>query len=89
MGWPTGLAIFFIIWWITLFAILPIGIRSQHETDDVVFGTERGAPSQFSLWQKFGWTTLVSVAVFTLYYVVTQVYGLGPDSLPNFFPPVK
>ena len=32
-------AVYFIVWWITLFAILPIGLRTQSEDDHVVPGT--------------------------------------------------
>ena len=31
MSITTAVATFFLIWWVTLFAILPWGIRSQHE----------------------------------------------------------
>jgi predicted secreted protein len=27
----TAVAIYFLIWWITLFAVLPFGVRAQHE----------------------------------------------------------
>ena len=37
-----GLALYFVIWWITLVAVLPFGIRSQQESGDVVDGTEPG-----------------------------------------------
>ena len=84
MGWVTFLAIFFIIWWTTLFAVLPIGIRSQFEENDVAPGTEPGAPSQFSLLKKFLWTTLFSLAIFAAFYTLTQIVGIGPDSFPNF-----
>lgn len=86
MGWVTGLAIFFIIWWTLLFAILPIGIRSQSDNDDVIPGTEPGAPSQFSLGRKFLWTTVASLAAYGCFYLVTEIYGIGPDSFPRFLP---
>ena len=38
------LALYFVIWWMTLFAILPIGVKSQHEAGDVVPGSEGAAP---------------------------------------------
>jgi predicted secreted protein len=66
----TGLAIFFLIWWIVLFAVLPFGIRSQHEDGDIVPGTDPGAPAIPKLRQKLLWTTLVSAAVFAVCYVV-------------------
>ena len=27
----TGFAIYFVLWWVTLFVTLPFGVRSQHE----------------------------------------------------------
>lgn len=86
MGWITALAIFFVIWWTVLFAVLPFGMRSQEDDQDVVLGTARSAPSHFSFARKAFWTTVVSIVVFAVYYVVTQVYGVGPASFPNFFP---
>ena len=42
----TALAIFFLIWWVVLFAVLPWGVRGQHEGDggEIVPGTDPGAP---------------------------------------------
>ena len=31
----TAVAIFFLIWWVVLFAVLPWGIRSQHEGGEI------------------------------------------------------
>ena len=31
MSLPTSIAIYFIIWWTVLFAVLPWGVRSQQE----------------------------------------------------------
>ena len=85
MGWVTGLAIFFIIWWTVLFAILPIGMRSQSEEGTVVPGSEGAAPAEFRMVRKAWQTTLVSLVVFAVFYVVTEVYGIGPASFPNIF----
>lgn len=86
MSWITGLAIYFVIWWTVLFAILPIGIRSQAEDDSVVLGTPHSAPTQFSMPRKALWTTLVSALVFAAYYIVTVVYGISANSFPSFLP---
>jgi len=40
-----GTATYFIIWWLLLFAILPFGVQSQHELDDIVPGTAPSAPA--------------------------------------------
>lgn len=86
MGWITGVAIFFVIWWTVLFAILPIGIRSQIDDDDVILGTAHSAPTNFSVLSKAFWTTVVSLLVFAVFYLVTEVWGFGLESLPHFIP---
>jgi len=66
MSWTTALAIYFIIWWVVLFAVLPWGIRSQAESGDVVPGSDPGAPALPQLRAKLLWTTLVATVVFAL-----------------------
>jgi predicted secreted protein len=66
----TAFAIFFLIWWVVLFAVLPWGIRSQHEGGVVVPGTDPGAPAIPNLGRKLLWTTLVSALIFAACYVV-------------------
>lgn len=67
---PTGIAIYFLIWWLTLFAVLPWGVRSQHEGGDFAPGTDPGAPVIPRLWWKLLWTTLVSAVIFAILYFV-------------------
>jgi predicted secreted protein len=59
-----GIALYFIVWWLTLFAILPIGVRSQEEAGEVVPGSEIGAPAKAQMGYKVLLTTLVSIPVF-------------------------
>jgi len=66
----TVFAIYFLIWWVALFAVLPWGVRSQQEGGEVVPGTDPGAPVSHRLWSKLGWTTLVATMVFAILYVV-------------------
>jgi predicted secreted protein len=71
-----GLALYFVIWWILLFAILPFGIRSQAETGDVVHGSEPGAPALPALQEKAIWTTLVASVVLVIAAAVFPLAGL-------------
>ena len=64
MNWAISIAIYLTVWWTVLFAILPIGVKSQHESDEMVPGTEPGAPVAPKLLMKAGITTLVSFVVF-------------------------
>ena len=59
-----AVAIYFTTWWIVLFAILPWGVRSQDEAQEVVPGSDPGAPMLPSLAVKALWTTGVSAVVF-------------------------
>jgi len=66
----TAVAAFFLIWWVTLFVVLPWGVRSQHESGEMTPGTDPGAPALPNLRLKLVWTTLVSLVVFAGCYVV-------------------
>lgn len=68
MAVTTAIAIFFLIWWIVLFAVLPWGVRSQG--DDAVPGSDPGAPVLPRILAKLVWTTIVSAVVFALCAVI-------------------
>lgn len=65
------LALYFIIWWVTLFAVLPFGIRSQWE-GKVVPGTEPGAPQRPQLWRKVLITSVISAVIFVIVMFVVN-----------------
>lgn len=81
----TGFAIYFVIWWVTLFIVLPHGNRSQAEDGNVVPGTDPGAPTQSRIWQKLLWNTVIAGIVYGTYWLVTSWFGLGFDNIPKFF----
>ncbi len=70
MSISTSVAIFFLIWWVALFAVLPWAVRSQEEVGDVTPGTDPGAPSLPRLRAKLIWTTLIAVVAFSAFDVV-------------------
>ncbi len=76
MSLTTSLAIYFIIWWITLFAILPFGVRNAAESGEAVeAGNDPGAPTVHALGKKLIWTTIVAAVVFGAVWAV-YVYRL-------------
>lgn len=85
----SAIAIYFIIWWITLFALLPVGLRTQAEENHVVLGTVESAPAKPRIWLAFLRTTVIASLIFGLYYYMTQVAGFGLDDIPHFFPDLK
>jgi predicted secreted protein len=64
MAVSTAIAVYFLIWWIVLFAVLPWGVRAQGE--DGAPGTDPGAPAVPHLARKLVWTTLVATVVFAV-----------------------
>lgn len=66
MPWILGLALYFIIWWTLLFAVLPFGVQSQYEAKEIVPGTEPGAPARPRLLLKLLANTVVSGLVWLL-----------------------
>jgi predicted secreted protein len=68
MNTTTIIAIYFLIWWLTLFAVLPWGVRSQEETGDFTPGTDPGAPVMHRLLYKVLWTTLIASSIFGILY---------------------
>ena len=74
MATSTVIAIYFLIWWLTLFAVLPWGVRNQEESGDIVPGTDPGAPAVHTVWRKLLWTTIVASVVFG---ILAAIYKLG------------
>jgi len=82
----SAFAIYFIIWWVTLFIVLPYGNRSQAEEGEVILGTDPGAPIISRLPQKLLINTLFSAFIFAIYWFVTDWIGLGFSDIPSIFP---
>lgn len=78
----SGLAIYLVIWWIVLFAILPWGVRTQDEADEVVPGSSASAPTHPLLLRKAIATTIVSGIVFGLLWFLVAVLGVTLDDIP-------
>jgi predicted secreted protein len=69
-------AIYFIIWWTVLFAVLPFGVRSNQEDGRVVEpGHDAGAPARANLLAKIVATTIISaiLLVFVAWALNTQI----------------
>ena len=85
MSWTTAVAIYFIVWWVVLFAVLPWGVRSQAESGEVVPGSDPGAPAIPHLLAKLVWTTVVATVVFALAAVIYTYRLVTLDDLGSLF----
>ena len=74
MATSTAIAIYFLVWWVVLFAVLPWGVRNQEESGAVSPGTDPGAPAVHKVWMKLVWTTVIATVVFG---IMAAIYKLG------------
>ncbi len=78
MSLSLSIAVYFVIWWVALFAVLPFGVQSQRELDDIVPGTEPGAPARPRILMRVAANTVLSalifavVDVFYIYYITPR-----------------
>ena len=68
MSLTAAFAIYFIIWWLVLFTVLPFGVRTQSEEGSVTPGSVGSAP--------------VSAIVFAAFYAITTSGVIGLDDVP-------
>lgn len=60
----TGFIVLYaVIWFVTLWVVLPIGLETQGDRDDVVAGTPESAPSNLRLGRKFLLTTIFATLI--------------------------
>ncbi len=70
MRWPSALAIFALIWMMSVFVVLPFGMKTADEAGvEKVPGQADSAPARFNLGRVAFRTTLVAAVVFGLFYL--------------------
>ena len=74
-----GFVLLVLIWWVTLFAVLPWGVRPQDHTENPAHWS--GAPERPMMWRKLLATTVVSVLLWTVAEVAIR------DGWISFRPP--
>jgi predicted secreted protein len=68
MGWISGIFVYFLIWWVVLFAVLPWGVRVADNPEP---GHAPSAPVNPHMGLKVIATTLVSAVIWlVVWYVI-------------------
>lgn len=67
MNWFIGTMVFFVVWWIVLFTVLPFGAKPPEEVEP---GHEIGAPEKPRLWIKALITTVIAIIIWGIIYWV-------------------
>jgi predicted secreted protein len=76
MSVTLGLAIYFIVWWVVLFCVLPFGVKTQEEAGEVVPGTPESAPAAVRVGRVAAITTGVATIVFGLVWAEIETKTL-------------
>ncbi len=69
MGWVTGIAVYILIWWVTIFTVLPFGV---HRAKNPQAGTVESAPDNPRLLLKFAITTGIATVLWLILYALVQ-----------------
>ena len=78
----TAVAIYFVIWWICLFMVLPFGVKGQHEVNEVIEGSEPGAPTNPKLGKKMLINSMLALIIWGVIMLLAKYHILTLDSLP-------
>ena len=76
----TAVVVFIIIWWLTLFTVLPWGVRRTENPDE---GHDPGAPARPLLVRKLLITTGITLLIFVVFYLVVETSGLSLRELAD------
>ena len=81
MSVTLGCALYFIIWWTSLFAVLPFFARSQADAGEVVPGTPESAPAVFQPLRIVLGTTVVASLVFAVLWAAFHWRWIDVDAM--------
>jgi predicted secreted protein len=86
MSTLTLIAVYFLVWWVVFFAMLPLGVKSQHEARaEFEPGTDPGAPHRPALWWKIAATSVVAAVLVAIFYALWNAGWFSLDRLPMPF----
>ena len=84
MAISAALVLFAIVWFMVLFVVLPLRLRTQDEAGDVVPGTPASAPTNPDLKRKAWITTGVALIVWAVLCAIIST-GVIPVSTFDFY----
>ncbi len=79
MSLTFAIAIYFIVWWLTLFAVLPFNIHTQDEAGEIVPGTPGSAPAKHQMLKIVAINTVIASLVFALVWSIIVFQWIDLD----------
>ena len=67
-----AIVLFAVFWFLALYMILPLFVRSQEEAGEVEPGTSAGAPDQPLMKKKLIWTTIAAILLWIVAFAIIE-----------------
>ncbi len=67
MNWLTGVVVYILVWWVCLFAVLPLWVTPSEPGDP---GHDAGAPHRPLMARKLALTSVVAAVIWLGIYIV-------------------
>ncbi|MCC6001133.1 MAG: DUF1467 family protein [Pararhodobacter sp.] len=77
----SGAVLYAVVWFLTLFVVLPIRLTTQGEMGNVVQGTPSSAPSDPQMRRRLGITSAVSLVIWA---IIAAIILSGVVSVDDF-----
>ncbi len=69
MGWLTAIVVYILVWWVTLFAILPLWVTPSEPGE---LGHAAGAPRQSFMGRKLALTSAVAAVIWLAIFILVH-----------------
>ncbi len=81
----SAIAIYLLFWMLTLFAVLPWGVRTSDEAGEARGpGEADSAPANPMLWRKAAWTTVIASLLFAAFYANYVEGWIALEDIPGW-----
>lgn len=82
MSIVTGLLLYIIIWWVTFFMFLPIGVKVPEDAES---GHATSAPEKPMIWRKVVYNSLFAAVVWGLAFLAIEQQWVSLDELAKLY----
>ena len=82
-----AIVLFAVFWFLALYMILPLFVRSQEEVGEVEPGTSAGAPDQSMMKKKLIWATIAAIVMWIVAFAIIESGVISIDDISFLTPP--
>ncbi len=84
MSITAAAVLYVVIWFVTMFVVLPIRLRTQGDEGEIVPGTHAGAPANFKLGRTLVIVTIVGTIVWAIIAGIIMSGRIGVEDIDWF-----